>query len=45
MKKGTWIAIISVAALSVLIAISLMQMSPNPAISDKMNQSLSLIHI
>ena len=28
MKKGTWIAIISVAALSVLIAISLMQMSP-----------------
>ena len=26
MKKGTWIAIISVAALSVLIAISLMQM-------------------
>ena len=30
MKKGTWIAIISVAALSVLITISLMQMSPNP---------------
>ena len=30
MKKGTWIAIISVAALSVLIAMALMQMSPNP---------------
>lgn len=45
MKKGTWIAIISVAALSVLIAISLMQMSPNPAISDKMNQSIAKIKV
>ena len=33
MKKGTWIAIISVAALSVLIAISLMQMSPSEFLS------------
>lgn len=45
MKKGTWIAIISVAALSVLITISLMQMSPNPAISDKMNQSIAKIKV
>ena len=45
MKKGTWIAIIFVAALSVLIAISLMQMSPNPAISDKMNQSIAKIKV
>lgn len=45
MKKGTWIAIISVAVLSVLIAISLMQMSPNPAISDKMNQSIAKIKV
>ena len=45
MKRGTWIAIISVAVLSVLVAMSLMQMSPNPAISDKMNQSIAKINV
>ena len=45
MKKGTWIAIISIAVLSVLVTMSLMQMSPNPAISNKMNQSIAKIKV
>lgn len=45
MKKGTWIAIVSAAAFSVLIAICLMRMSPNPNISDRMNQSIAKIKV
>ncbi len=45
MKKSTWIGIVSAAALCVLIVISLVSMSQNPAISDKMEQSIAKVKV